>query len=801
MSRRMLLPSMLLCLWLLAGLPLAAQDEPAGGVTISATAGYDGMYKQDQWAPVTARIANDGPSLEGEVRVAVENIFGQHVVYNAPVSLPTQSDKAVTLYVHLPQTTGRLAVELLNEDGRVIASADTNVVRQLSQDTLLHVVVSEEPVELAFLDSVTGSRTNAEVAFIEPAALPDAAPALNDVDALIFTNVDSARLSSEQLAAVRAWTEAGGTLVVTGGLSGPQTIAAFADLLPVAVSGSLTVDDLPELQVAGGAPFRDPGPYLLSDSALRNGELLLLDGEIPILARQDVGNGRVFFLALDPNVAPLLDWRGREVIWGAIAASVPETPAWAKGPQSSYSAANAVSRIPDVALPSVLLFACFLGVYVLAVGPINYLVLKRRGRSELAWFTIPAMILAFSFLAYITSFLFAGRQVTVAETSFVYGQAGAETGRVRSLLGLYSPQRASYDMTLPAGTLVRPFDRDNGEMSGAGNIEAVTRSNLVTLNDIRVDVSGIETFVADSHVPLPDVSGQVELDLAPSGVVANVSVQNNSDLTLQDAGVLMGSYFIQLGEIAPAGIVTKSEPVAGMVITSTYGMGYYPYGSGLNLNYASILSNTNYYDDPEEYVRWQMLESLNRNDGSTPAAGATGGATLIAWTEVPQIEVDVPGETPERRALTAYFLELPLSRQSSQTDRFVIPRELLLWQVLSQNGSYVEGISDFYLPTGWVEFEFSPWTEFQTMSVTDLGIVLQSSDSAFTSVQPPELRLWDWNAEDWQLVQGVAWGETTIADFEPFIGTNNEVRIRLDNTGNGMTISTIHPVLTGRAAQ
>jgi hypothetical protein len=256
-----------------------------------------------------------------------------------------------------------------------------------------------------------------------------------------------------------------------------------------------------------------------------------------------------------------------------------------------------------------------------------------------------------------------------------------------------------------------------------------------------------------------------------------------------------------LGEIAPAGIVNKSEPLVGVVMTNTYGMGYAPYGSGLSLNYSAILSNTNYYDDPEVYARWQMLESLNRSDGSTPAAIASGGATLLAWTEEPQLEVDVIDEAPERRALTAYFLELPLSRRSSATDSFVIPRELMLWQVLSESGLYVASITDFYMPVGWIEYEFAPWPEFQAMTVTGLEVVLQSGDSTYTPGQSPEIRLWDWDNENWQLVEGAGWGETTIADFEQFIGAHNEVRLRLDNGGSGVSIAAIHPVLTGQVSQ
>src|SRR5690606_2061153 len=175
-----------------------------------------------------------------------------------------------------------------------------------------------------------------------------------------------------------------------------KTAASLTDLLPVTVDGSRSVDDLPGLRERIGIEFRDPGPYVVATSSLRSGELIFRQDELPLLARQSIGRGSVYFLALDPRLAPLLDWDGSEAIWAAIASRVPSGSNWGSGPQNSYAATEAVSSLPSLTLPSILQLLAFLLVYTIVVGPLNYWVLKRRNQLERAWITIPVLVVIFS---------------------------------------------------------------------------------------------------------------------------------------------------------------------------------------------------------------------------------------------------------------------------------------------------------------------------------------------------------------------------------------------------------------------
>ena len=379
----------LLFIWIFALLSLpAAQD---GDLTLSAQAGFDGLFEESAAVPVIVSARNDGPPIDGEIRVAVtEGIDGDALIYSAPISLPTGSNKRLALVVHLPAFGSEMAVQLV-EGEEVIAETQTNGLNRVGRDELFYGVISSDPGGLAFLETVPGERAGAAVAFLDLADLPEVSSAWNALDVLVLDDVDTGRLTAGQSASLRAWVEGGGRLAVTGGPGGPQTAAGVADLLPVAVTGVESVADLPALSEYAGIPFDTPGPYLVTNSNLVRGETLIDQDGLPLLAQVELGRGGVHFLALDPKLAPLSGWAGHDQIWEDIAASAPSAAPWGLGIQDGFAATSAVGFIPGLRLPSVSQLVFFLFLYTLIIGPINFLVLRRLKRRELAWITIPAI--------------------------------------------------------------------------------------------------------------------------------------------------------------------------------------------------------------------------------------------------------------------------------------------------------------------------------------------------------------------------------------------------------------------------
>lgn len=790
-----------LLIFLLSFIPaLRAAAQNDNGITMTAQAGFDGFYKAEFGIPVYVNVANSGTAVTGQLRIELgSTAVGDRIVYTSPIDLPTQSNKRVTLYVNPVGFTNAITVQLVDERGNVVAQAPTSTLSQLAGSDLLYGVVSPEPGELEFLENVTAGRSKAAVAFLDLTDLPDVPPAWNALDILVLNDVDSGQFSAAQMAALQAWVSTGGQLVVTGGPGWQKTTASLADWLPVTISGSESVDDLPALSQETGEPFRDPGPYLVTTSSLRRGEMLYHQDGLPLLAADRMGQGSVFFLALDPKLAPLLDWDGRERLWAEVANRVPDLPAWGSGVKDSYSAVTAVSSLPSLALPSTALLALFLFIYVIIIGPANYLILKRMNRRELAWLTIPVIILVFSGLAYFTGFQIKGNDTIVNQMAVAYGQSGSDEMRVQSLIGLYSPRRSSYDMTVPGSTLTRPFEQGFSGVSGSGSVDAIQRGSDVTLTGIRVDVSGTETFLADHYEPAPAVSGQASLEIVGTDINLQATIQNNSDIALQTVTLLMGNSIVEVGDIAPDQTAVVNETIASAsASSSTYS--YSGYSSPLLNQAEKVLGTTNYYDDRDAFPRWQLLNAIAndpRTGLSTAVSTTPETVTLIAWSDQPQLDISLGADPFNSYATTLYFLELPLTQNLVGGGSAVtVPVSLLYWEAIDSGGGvYSPTIYDLYLSGSWAEFEYQPWPEFQAMAVTNLAILVETND---TIQSIPTVQLWDWTQEDWVTQTRANWGEFTVEDYRPFIGPGNTVRIRLEDTSQyGVSIREVYPILTG----
>lgn len=788
-------------LLLLLAAPAQAQEDGDDGLTLSVRAGFDGAYRGDDWMPVTVRAANEGPDVEGHLRVVISRGPGDETVYTQPISLPNRSDKRQTLYVYLPNLVGELTVELRDAQGDLLRSAESQALDRMSDEELLYGVVSSEPAVWTFLEQAGPAGAPATVALLEMSDLPEAGAAWDALDVLVFNNVDSARLTPAQQDALRGWVGLGGTLVITGGAGWQSSSAAFEDLIPVAVGDVSGVPELPILEQRTGVPFRDPGPYVVAQGALRSGEALLRDGDNLLLARQPVGRGAVAFLALDPTQAPLLDWRGSPILWADLIAAQRDDPPWAAGPQNPYSAYSALSSLPALQLPSTLGLLLFLGLYVMAVGPVNYFVLRRLRRRELAWITIPVLVLLFSGLAYVTGFSLRGNEVIVNQASVVYGNLDGPQARASTLMGIFSPRRASYDVQLPGDALVRPFSRDFGDMAGGGNEAAISRGADVVLQDVRVDVSGVETYVAHSYQPLPAIDGSAQLRLDGSDARLELDLQNNGDVALTNAGALVGNTYVSLGDLQPGDRATQSQPLSGGQ-ASALTSGSFPTGQPLSAHYPQILGTGDFYSDRDVQARFQLLESFGNMSGPprplTSSSLPQGAVTLIAWSEAPQLEVALPGfdRGVQHQATTLYFLELPIESVLASGQGVRVPPALLEVQIDIQPGAYIGGFTDFYLAPGRADFTFRPWPAFQQMAVTDFQITLDTADS---TAPTPYLYLWNWQQEAWNEVPNAVWGNLGIGDFQPYIGEQNTVRLRLENTQTqaGISVGAVYPVLEG----
>lgn len=655
----MSLQSILAWLFVLMALP-AAQDT---SIHLSAQAGFDGAYEESAPVPVFVTARNDGAALDGEIQVVVTTGVGQELIYSAPISLPTGADKRVPLVVHLPPFAGQLAVRLVDETG-VLAETTSNRLNAVSPTQLLYGVVSPDPGALAFLATIPGGRPGATVAFLNLDDLPEVSSAWNALDVLVLDDTDTSRMTAAQKEAMRAWIESGGQLIVTGGPGGPQTAAGLAEWLPVTITGVSTIADLPALSDYADSPLDTPGPYVITTSSPLDVESLINEGEHPLLAERPLGRGRVTFLALDPKLAPLVGWEGSTKLWENLALGAPDLPPWGNGIRDGYAATQAVSAIPGLRLPSAGQLLLFLLLYIAVIGPINFIILRRINRRELAWVTVPVLVLLFTAATFLTGFSTRGNEADLNVMSIAFGSVNADRLRAQSVLGLYSPRRGERDIALPYDASVFPYQEGFGTPVLGGNLSAIERAGGLTLRGARADTGQIATFIADAHPQRPPIHAEAMLDTADNSLA--VTVRNDSSETLEDGVILYGQEQIALGDLP-----TGAEKQARLALPAPAGVAaptpdpLFPAGSAIPnplLNDPSlILGTTDYFSDAEAYPRWQLLQAQFGDPSLTPSSlGQAESVTLAGWLPGGLQEASVSGEASAPTGVTLLLLEIPV---------------------------------------------------------------------------------------------------------------------------------------------
>lgn len=318
--------------------------------------------------------------------------------------------------------------------------------------------------------------------------LPDQVIGYDAIDVICWSDADPTKLSSEQVAAIEQFVRRGGRLVLTQDTTTNQwqrNNVIFPLLMPVNVRGVEERDDGAEtVRQLAKAPERSkfqpyiepwdklkgpfhyaiaevkPGAFVTQWQKDAKGELLLDDqGKAkPYVVRIAAGAGSVTWVAQDlsdrqvtgdrestsgwVNVwDAIMDWRNEPIrIGNRDPMKDPELMPVNNG--ATWELGRSFHKYMDLPSKSAALIGIavlFFLVYWVVAGPGSYLVLLKKGKALLSWFTFAAIaIVAAALTVGITKLVLRGppdlRHITVVR------MAPGEPVRAHSTFGLYVPR-------------------------------------------------------------------------------------------------------------------------------------------------------------------------------------------------------------------------------------------------------------------------------------------------------------------------------------------------------------------------
>lgn len=672
-------------------------------VEIEAEVGFDGFYIPGEWTPIQVLLSNlpdptdsrPPQNLTGTLRVVTQSYTGRPFVHMREVDLPANSRKLIWLVIKAAAIQGN-APPIINVEYRADnrrGRADTAVAgRPLPVDSGL-VLVVREPGRPAVLQ-LPGVSSSQSFTVASVPRLPDQWAALSGVVAIFLPRNTGVNLEPEEVEALRIWLEQGGVLVVDGGGGSTLMGSAIDELLPVDVGERTTyhVDGSGNFTVS---PPRADAPEnrsaVLASATLREGSQVLwsnADGGV-LAAEKPIGLGRVAFLAWDLNNELMRAHPRAETI---LARLVPP-PSSVMGQERFHQfVLSNISPDPSVSLPSLFLIFFLLLIYWIVVGPLNYFHLRKRKRIELAWITIPLIIIGFCGLFFAIGYLTRSNRDSLRHINVAVVQSGSATARVHSIALHFSAakQRVDYRSSIPEATLSQvsfwetddaplmalPQQRDQWGMPGQWGGGRNTAFNIRGTESLR--------SLRDSSDPAPIQQDSVGMELdnqllrqwsfayiessAPVGMNGTLDVEcsfaatqgqqgfqlqghltNNTDFSLEQVAVLWGGecWPIQREEIGPGQTVefTASQPGNA--------------SQGLSEN--RRLYEQSLLESDDTQIKLATLRGIFRDDSELPWLNPQSGRPhLIAFTDQPLLAPEPDREVERLDDITLLMMELPL---------------------------------------------------------------------------------------------------------------------------------------------
>ena len=801
--------------WSLAGAPSTlgltttfVAVPPPAGLTFTAKALLDGHTRIGSWMAIDVRLKNDGPPVSGELRLT-GGAQGK-TRFGTTIDAPTQSDKHYTMYIQPPGFGRELEMALVSDASTIATATVTYSIHDPTQ--LVVGIVAERPGDIiGDLDLLPNANNLKPVTIaIDPGGLPNRVEAWGALDRLIWQDADASALSEEQLAALRGWLASGGRLVIAGGTTGASSLAGFPDaILPFRPTATTDVAPSSLRQLLGELPSGATDLPALSGTLI-DGRVLAAVGDQAVVAERAYGSGSVTIVGFDPTASWLKGTAVAESLWRRL---VPTRTAGGPVVGDDSQIVQAASQLPSLALPPIGGLVALLGGYILLIGPINYLVLRRLDKREWAWVTMPALIAVFAVGSYTFGTLLRGSDLIVNEVAIVRGAPGATEGIAQAYLGVFSPNRGSYQLRVPGGALLSSPVAGDFSVDGSQSSLDVLQGDPSRVRDLAVGFGSLRTVRAESAVTVPLIQADLRLeDGHLRGTVTNASTEH-----LLAPAVVLGSTVAKLSDLAPgakADLDVALQPVqlgqqlsdriVGPLFGDVRGLGE---------------------DGARQYARHTIIDQLSWD----PNFGSTGtlpvdGAVVLAWSDHDLLPVEIEGQAPRRMGNVLWFIPSDVAVHGRTT----FSNDLIRSTVISTDAAFFnKDPFNFNFGRGTVELTYQPIPfkgQFQASELRfgfnfgDIGVAVDPQPvKPLESIPPtctnppgqcgvpapfdgmPDIQLYDRTTATWRQLPHLAGGARYAVDdpasyVDPGTGS---VLVRLLNPNNDSVGFSMDVAITG----
>ncbi|MCR3922304.1 MAG: hypothetical protein NUK65_07310 [Firmicutes bacterium] len=522
-----------MCIALL--LLIMALSSPVAGAQVNLelnqqlnfNSGLEDVY----WNLLQVKVTNRG--TEDWQGMAVVTYSG---TYKEEIFVP--AGKTIEVEFYLPPfsvTTflgdvGRRQLELVGTDGSIVKSEAIDAGS--AQHGMIIGVLTTSTESFTRLTNIYNGATvvNLHQEYFTQRAFMD------NFSLLVISDGQLMTLQAGQKDNLTSWVQRGGILVVGGGRGWQGNVVLIPpEILPFKPTGTREMEDV--LPFSGEILAH---PYVVS-TGNATGEVLLSVDSVPLLVANNYGRGRVFYATLNLEDSPFTDATTQESFWRFVYESGGERLYDYQASRDNYALPQFLNLISmageDASFFSPTMILIGLLLYILIIGPLSYVILRRLRRWDWGWLTIPVVAIVFTVLIYATASSSRGNEYALYEINFLDVQGNKAIAE--SYGALFIPQRSDVSFTTAGGTVA------------PGRGVEVTRGATVAETILQIDNPPLWSMQRLYGERALELEGTIDLQATMGIAKVEVTVKNDTVYPLFESYVRFGRGWQTVGALAP----------------------------------------------------------------------------------------------------------------------------------------------------------------------------------------------------------------------------------------------------------
>ena len=511
------------------------------------TYGFNKYYKRDReiQVPVSIEVKNKTEAMEGEVQVLFEkDRFDQKTLYEA-YTQELDLEKGATKTIEISPPIGdrrRAILKVVDKEGNLLFDQQINFERGDDPSSISLGILSDDYDSLSFLGLINlkDELDSKDKKMLSTAdlngALPEKKDLLKALNVILINDYDTQNLNKKQIEALEGYVKDGGTLIVGTGSKYQKTLKGLADLNYFKPSETVST--------------KAYGEVLLAKGEAEGAQAFLKEGENPVAYSKDLGRGKTIILAFDLGEGNFLNWKDKDLFMKQI---IQDNITISSDPDLMYEQQDVlqdmISYIPNEKGINVKNIIIIILVFLLVVGPINYLVLKKLDKSELSWITIPIISLAFTLAIYVVGLGSKFDEPLANNASIIELNNKGEVQDSLIYTGLFAFKEGNLSVSFKEDTSINLTDDQYINEMKFNDKDIVTK--YTSANEEQVDFMKMgrwESKTIKTNQYIDNMEIVVEEFKADDKAIRG-KIKNNSDLDLEEAILIYGGSYQILGDI------------------------------------------------------------------------------------------------------------------------------------------------------------------------------------------------------------------------------------------------------------